>query len=339
MKKTFLVGAAILVVVLAAIYGILLYQRVQDKDQEFRDSRATIESQLKEIDDLKANRTQLEKDVQVLRETLQHRASELEEARKTAAMRVGELEKSKKDEGEAVDRLQESLTKTQRQNTKIEEEQRLCKESANELGRKLREEEAQGISCQEEVKGLRQELAATRKQSEGTEAAVRDLESTYKDLASRLKSEIERKEVLIDRLEKTLSVSIVDRILFKFGKVSITPQGHDILQKVGKIVKEAKGCGIRVIGHTDNVPIAWSYRYRFPSNWELSAARAATVVNYFQNQVGIDPRRMQATGRSAYAPVASNNTPEGRALNRRVAIILGPPLDGDRLDACPYITG
>ena len=70
-----------------------------------------------------------------------------------------------------------------------------------------------------------------------------------------------------------------------------------------------------------------SYRYRFPSNWDLSAARAAAVVRLFQNEIGLDPKHLEAVGRSYYDPVASNDTAEGRAQNRRVNIIIAPLLE------------
>jgi chemotaxis protein MotB len=69
------------------------------------------------------------------------------------------------------------------------------------------------------------------------------------------------------------------------------------------------------------------YRYKFPSNWELSAARAASVVNHLQNELGLDPANLEAVGRSFYEPIASNETQEGRAQNRRVNIIIAPKVE------------
>ena len=82
-----------------------------------------------------------------------------------------------------------------------------------------------------------------------------------------------------------------------------------------------------VVGHTDNVPITSEYRSKFPTNWELSAARAAQVVRYFQRVNGLDPKNMEAVGRSFYDPVADNDSKEGRAQNRRVNIIIAPRLE------------
>ena len=124
-----------------------------------------------------------------------------------------------------------------------------------------------------------------------------------------------------------LSITFVDRILFEFGKAAISPEGIGVLAQVGDVLKKVKAKRIQVIGHTDDRPIAPNYRYRYPSNWEPSAARAAAVVRYFQEESGLDPRDMEGVGRSFYDPVASNDTAEGRALNRRVNIIISPKAD------------
>lgn len=85
---------------------------------------------------------------------------------------------------------------------------------------------------------------------------------------------------------------------------------------------DSKTKEIIVVGHSDDVPIARDYRYKYRSNWELSAARAAAVVRYFQKHAGIDPADMEAVGKAFYQPAANNSSKEGGALNRRVEIII-----------------
>ena len=163
-----------------------------------------------------------------------------------------------------------------------------------------------------------------RKVAELTEVQMKQMKSTYETLISGLKDEIEKKEVTIKDFQEALSISFVDRILFEFSKADLTPEGNKILEKVGGIVKNIKGKKIRVTGHTDNVPIRSDYERKFPTNWELSAARAASVVRYFQEKVGLEPVDLEAVGRSFYQPIASNDTSEGRAQNRRVEIFIAP---------------
>jgi chemotaxis protein MotB len=166
-----------------------------------------------------------------------------------------------------------------------------------------------------------------KKVAELTEVQVKQMKSTYDTLVSDLKDQIQKQEVTIKEFHDALTLNFVDRILFEFGKADLTPQGEKILKKVGEALKNIKGKRIRVSGHTDNVPIRPDYQYKFPTNWELSAARAASVVRYFQEKPGLDPKDMEAVGRSFYQPEASNDTKEGRARNRRVEILIAPQME------------
>jgi chemotaxis protein MotB len=93
---------------------------------------------------------------------------------------------------------------------------------------------------------------------------------------------------------------------------------------VGKVLKATEGKTIRVEGHTDNVAISDRLKQKFPTNWELSTARASNVVRFLQEQVGIEPERLHAIGLSEYHPIASNATAKGRSQNRRIEIGLLP---------------
>ena len=122
--------------------------------------------------------------------------------------------------------------------------------------------------------------------------------------------------------KEKISITFVDRILFDFGRATISSEGKEILMRVGKILKNIEDRKIRVIGHTDNIPIMKGFRYKFPSNWELSSARAAAVVRLFQDDIGLPPEILEAVGRSFYDPIATNETRAGRAQNRRVNITI-----------------
>ena len=124
--------------------------------------------------------------------------------------------------------------------------------------------------------------------------------------------------------EEKLSITFLQDILFELGSTTISSSGKQKLRKIGQVLKQNTTDKIVVMGHSDNLPIANENRDRFPSNWELSAARAAAVIRYFQHTIGIDPRQMEAVGHSLYKPVASNDTAENRAKNRRVEIFIIP---------------
>jgi chemotaxis protein MotB len=181
--------------------------------------------------------------------------------------------------------------------------------------------------CTENLRELEKTLGALRDETVLTKSQIDQIKSTYEDLASDLKEQIQKQEVTIKEFQKELSVSFLDRILFDFGKATLTKEGEKILKKVGGVLKKIREKRIRIIGHTDNIPIHPDYQYKFRSNWELSAARAASVVRYFQENINLDGKDMEAIGRSFYQPIAANETEEGRALNRRVEIIIAPRME------------
>jgi len=160
--------------------------------------------------------------------------------------------------------------------------------------------------------------------SRAKEQEIERLKSTYDELVSGMQAEIQQGQIQITRLADRLSVSLVDRILFPSGEAGITPEGFRVLQRVGNVLKNTEGKIIRVEGHTDSVAISEKLRDRFPTNWELSTARASNVVRFLQDSVGIEPKRLRAVGLSSYHPVASNRTVSGRSQNRRIEIGLLP---------------
>jgi chemotaxis protein MotB len=147
------------------------------------------------------------------------------------------------------------------------------------------------------------------------------LKATYDELVGSLKGEIEAGQVQITRMKDRLSVNLVEKILFDSGKAEIKPAGLDVLAKVGEQLAKVQNKRIQIEGHTDNVPINTA---RFPSNWELSAARAMAVVGFLQQTVKINPALLSAAGYGEYQTAQANDTPEGRAANRRIEIVLLP---------------
>ena len=138
-----------------------------------------------------------------------------------------------------------------------------------------------------------------------------------------MKSEISKGQVTISELKGKLTVNMVDSILFDSGKAEVKKGGLEILGKVISILKDVKDKAIRIEGHTDNVQISRNLAQRYPTNWELSAARAINVARYLQDE-GIDPGQLSAGAYGEWKPVATNDTAEGKAKNRRIEINLVP---------------
>jgi len=155
------------------------------------------------------------------------------------------------------------------------------------------------------------------------EQKVQEVSSEYNSMIDKMKAEIAQGQVTITELKGKLTVNMVEAVLFDSGKAEVKKEGLVVLQKVIDVLKDAKDKVIRVEGHTDNVPIAGALARVYPTNWELSAARAVNVTRFLQAQ-GIDPAQLSAVGYGEFKPVADNETKEGKAKNRRIEIVLVP---------------
>ena len=169
------------------------------------------------------------------------------------------------------------------------------------------------------------DLDAARAAAEAAKAAeLEKAKKSYEDLQAGLKSEIAAGEIKITQLQGKLTVNLVDRILFDSGKAEIKADGRKVLDKVGGILNTVQDKNIRIEGHTDNKPITGDLLAKYPSNWELSTARATAVARYLQDKDKVDPARLVAAGYGEFHPIASNDNAESRALNRRIEIVLVP---------------
>ncbi|MFT3904513.1 MAG: OmpA family protein [Niabella sp.] len=134
----------------------------------------------------------------------------------------------------------------------------------------------------------------------------------------------ELKDVNIRVLKGVVYISLADNMLYKSGSYEISDIAGETLSKIAKIINDYKNFDVLIEGNTDNVPIS---RPNIRNNWDLSTLRASSVVQALQNQYGVDPKRMTAGGRGEYNIIASNDTEEGKAANRRTQIIITPKLD------------
>ncbi len=135
---------------------------------------------------------------------------------------------------------------------------------------------------------------------------------------------INDEDVDVKVLKGVVFISLSDKMLFKSGSYTINESAHQVLGKISKIVNDYKDYDILIEGHTDNVPISTQC---IKDNWDLSALRATAIARFMQNDLGVDPARITAGGRGQYVPKASNDTEEGRSINRRTEIIVMPKLD------------
>ncbi|MBW2309658.1 MAG: OmpA family protein [Deltaproteobacteria bacterium] len=299
----------------------------KDLEQEIAQGHSKVEELTRELMPLRKEKTTLEEKLDRLRSTHEALVSELKNTvnlQKLAISRYEDttstLRKELKKERKTTESLKAELATRDTLLTEIQEQFQGAQSRIHLL-------EGEVMGTRKELKGLKAKLYTLTGKKALVETEVERMKSTYESLIDDLEEQIEKQEVTIEQFEQEISVTFVDRILFDFGKATITAGGEEILQKVGETLRGVEDRRIRVVGHTDNRPILPEYHYKFPSNWELSSTRASAVVRYFQNEIGLDPRSLEAVGRSFYDPVANNETAEGRAQNRRVEIIIAPRLE------------
>jgi chemotaxis protein MotB len=181
--------------------------------------------------------------------------------------------------------------------------------------------QSQKTSLEQQQADLRKQIDALEQQKTQLLTASKQTQSQYDALVRNLTEEVKKGELQVRQYKDMLTVDVAEQLFFDSGRANLKDTGKAVLKKVGEALKGYDDKVIRIVGHTDNVPITKSLRKIFPSNWELSVARATTVVRYLQ-EVGIPPERMVASGRAEYQPIAPNDTPEGRKKNRRIEITL-----------------
>lgn len=249
---------------------------------------------------------------------LQARVSQLESDKNEALSQRNTLEKKLAAAHEKNSSLNQDLLRAR---ADLDRSEKALNAKDAETGRIISEMRQRVDELENRNRELSRELERERL---AREARLAQVKNTYEELVDKLETEIERGEITISELEGKLTVNMVERILFDSGKAEIRPNGREVLARVGEILSNATDRDIRVEGHTDNVPISPRLEEKFPTNWELSTARATNVVHFLQKQSNIPGERLLSCGYGPYRPVESNDTPEGRAQNRRIQIVLVP---------------
>lgn len=172
------------------------------------------------------------------------------------------------------------------------------------------------------VAELQEEQEAIRRQAQAKEAEIVSLAEAKTQLETALQGEIDNGQIKISRLKGRILVEIAETLFFASGRAEVLPGGRKALLSFCQIMKKVPDKAIKVEGHTDSVPIKGKLTEIYPTNWELGSARAVNVVRFMQDSGGIEPDRLSAISYGQQRPVASNDTEEGRARNRRIEILI-----------------
>jgi chemotaxis protein MotB len=236
--------------------------------------------------------------------------------------RVERLEQRLVELAETTISQEQTLQQQQQQLTQVQEE---SARSAEEVARRSEQEEVLSARLAEEQTRSAQLAAELAEQHRQQEEALAKTQGTYNALIADLQKEIANKDVIIREANNKLAINIVDHVLFPSGQATLTTEGTQVLDKVGRVLQTVTDHRIQIEGHTDNQEIGPVLKKTFASNWELSTARATEVVKYFLAHSQLSAERLVAVGRADTVPVAPNTTEEGRQQNRRIEILLLPP--------------
>ena len=177
------------------------------------------------------------------------------------------------------------------------------------MDKRLYEFKQENLLLAEEL-GRLKELVKKTEQKDTTAISIKE---EFKDLLEGID---------IRGTDDRLKIILPGKRLFPPGSVEISKEGRELLRQLGNIVKRLENRRILIEGHSDNSRISGSLKRRYPTNWELSAARAVKVVRFLTEEVGIEPRRIAAIAYGEYRPIADNSSPEGRSRNRRIVVTL-----------------
>jgi chemotaxis protein MotB len=236
--------------------------------------------------------------------------------------KVAELSKTKSSLNEAKNTisLQNEQIKAQKiQISKNREEIAKTKEELEKLNKNK-------AALQEEYQQTQELLNASQsklKTMQQIEAETKKRNEIYARFVSQLQKMIDAGQLSVSIEKGRIVINLPDNVLFKTGHANVNAEGQKVLKEIANVLKEFKDRRFQVEGHTDNVPIKSS---RYPSNWELSTARALNVVHLMIEE-GMNPQNISAAGYGEFQPRADNETAEGRKLNRRIEIIMLPNLE------------
>jgi chemotaxis protein MotB len=257
--------------------------------------------------------------------------TELEQAQKALTKTAGEFDAYKKQATGQIAGLEADKTKlstdllsAQNVSTNIQQDLDRTQAKANDLEQRLQTEKATVTRLQQGGEALAAEKERLEKERAAKEAEIQRLTRTQQELSKSLQAEIERGDITIKQVRDRLTINMVEKVLFNSGQAQVKPAGLKILMQVSDVLKNVTDKQIRIEGHTDNVPIGVKIRDKFPTNWELSTARATNVVRFFIERGGVNRESLEAVGFADTRPVASNDMEEGRTENRRIEIVLYP---------------
>ena len=305
--KKILVLAFSAIFMLTSCVSSKKYQELEGRHADLKRENRNTQSELEKYRDLDEEYSALKKDYADATAERDRLKDELESSRKNYA--------TLKDSYDALEENSSAaISENSRQNRQLlaeleEKEQALVKEQAR-LDKLQRDLDARSRRVNE-----LEELIAAK------DAKMNAL----KEAISKALTNFEGKGLTVEQRDGKVYVSMENKLLFSSGSWAVNAEGRQAVKQLGQVLAENPDIAVLIEGHTDNVPYGGSGPLN--DNWDLSTKRATSIVQILKENNNIDPQNLTAAGRGEYAPIATNETAEGRAKNRRIEVILTPKLD------------
>jgi len=278
--------------------------------------------------DLKAENQDLDRDLTTserLRKQFEEQAAQLEKDLATTTAERDELQRKYAAAQANLKNLQESYDALAANSSKALAEN---SQKNRELLSQLEEKQAALAAEQNRLEKMQRDLTERSRRVEELESmiAAKDAKMrALKDAISKALVDFEGNGLTVEQRDGKVYVSLENKLLFESGSWNVGTKGRQAVNQLGSVLAQNPEIAVLIEGHTDNVPYGGNGPLK--DNWDLSTKRATAIVEILSQNSQIDPKNLTAAGRGEFAPVAPNSTPEGKAKNRRIEVILTPKLD------------
>lgn len=288
-----------------------VYNDLEDRYAKLKQERNKLADENQELETAK---NKLENGVKVLQEAYDEAVAERDRLRQDYQATKSKLDKLQ----ESYDALEKQSSSALAQNSR----------KNRELLAQLEEKERTLAQEQARLEELQSELNKRSQRVDELEALIAAKDANMKKLKeaiSRALLDFEGKGLTVEQRNGKVYVSMENKLLFQSGSWAVGDEGRRAVKQLGNVLAQNPDIAILIEGHTDNVPYRGNGQLQ--GNWDLSTKRATAIVNILMENKGIDPNNLTAAGRGEFAPVATNETAEGKAKNRRIEVVLTPKLD------------
>ncbi|NRD21922.1 OmpA family protein [Winogradskyella litoriviva] len=302
---------ALIVTLFTSCVSKQIYTDLEDKYANLKKENRTLTDEMAELE---KEKTKIYNDLNELESAYQSAVSERDKLQADYAAAKANLETLKASYKALEENSSASIAKNSQKNREL-----LAQLEAKELA--LATENERLNTLKKELESRSQRVAELENVIASKDAAMRQL----KDAISKALTNFEGKGLTVEQRNGKVYISMENKLLFESGSWYVGAQGKQAVQQLGSVLAENPEISVLIEGHTDNVP--YKGNAQLSGNWDLSAKRATAIVNILRENDAINPENLTAAGRGEYAPIASNETSDGKAKNRRIEVILTPKLD------------